>query len=209
MIIFREIAVHDTGGLLNDSYFSSQHFTAWDVNERHRQRWNFISTLGFYGGYNFFISADGKTTQFRAIGEETAAQKGRNWDVISICLAGNFSLGVDKPTLLQQSSLKNLITMLIWKNLQSYKITDAELDLSPERVFPHRHFNSTECYGSDLKDSWAKDLLRDAPLPIAESQESVLRSLYLALRDKLLLLLNLLKKQQVQGVSLPCADQAR
>ena len=54
------------------------------------------SSLGWWVGYNFFTDSDGKTTQTRAIGEETIAQKGMNCDVperclaISHCLSGNF-----------------------------------------------------------------------------------------------------------------------
>src|SRR3990167_4334029 len=123
MITIKELALHHTGGLLNNPFYSSRHFTAEYVNQLHKQRWNFKSSLGKNGGYNLFYELDGKRTQFRAIGEETAAQKGHNFDVISVCFAGNFIKNpegkwVDAPSLAQLIAFKNdLIALLEYGSL--------------------------------------------------------------------------------------------
>src|SRR3990167_9285095 len=80
--------IHHVGGLDADIYASTQRFIAENVNQAHKARWNFKSEIGWYGGYNFFINSKGEITQFRKIGEETAAQKGynQNGEVISVCL---------------------------------------------------------------------------------------------------------------------------
>lgn len=77
------------------------------VNEYHRQKWNMLSSLGWYGGYNYFCDVDGSVTQFRKEGEETVAQAGHNLDTISMCLAGDFNVGY--PTLPQRRALKKFI----------------------------------------------------------------------------------------------------
>lgn len=139
------IAIHNTGGLGADYFASTQHLTAESVNLAHKDRFNMLSSLGWWGGYNFFIDKDGKITQFRGIGEETAAQKGYNFGgvAISVCLAGNFSRGVDRPTHLQIAAVKNLI-----------------LSLPPAKIVPHRFLQlSTECYGSGLTDSYFNDII--------------------------------------------------
>jgi len=75
------------------------------VNNHHKRKWNMLSALGFYTGYNFFCEPTGKRTQTRLVGEETIAQIGNNCDVpsrcgmISYCMAGYFK--VEKPTQFQ------------------------------------------------------------------------------------------------------------
>jgi len=76
----------------------------------HKQQWNMISSLGFYGGYNYEISAAGKVTQFRVDGEITAAQYQENMNdgrAISIALDGNFDS--ELPTEAQMLAIKELI----------------------------------------------------------------------------------------------------
>lgn len=72
------------------------------VNTYHKQKWNDVSELGYYTGYNFFVEPTGARTQCRLVGEETIAQVGNNCDVpercgmVSYCMAGNFA--AEKPT---------------------------------------------------------------------------------------------------------------
>ena len=145
------LAVHHSGGLGNDVLAKTQNLTAEDVNREHRARWDFISSLGWYAGYNFFISNDGKITQFRAIGEKTAAQKGFNFkgEVISVCLAGNFTPGVESPTLAQIAALKDLAKEIAAKGVA----------ILPWNIVPHRFFGMTECYGTALADDWARKII--------------------------------------------------
>lgn len=153
----RYIAIHHSGGIFGNRYFSTQHHTARDVNEWHKQRWpDFKSELGWYGGYNFFIDQFGIVTQFRRVGEETAANKGHNLDTISICLAGNFTLKngamVNTPTPQQIEQLKILL---------NYFYTGMRI-IKWENIVPHRSLQYTECYGDGLSDSWARDLIAEA-----------------------------------------------
>ena len=62
----------------------------WKINEYHKQKWNFPSQMGYFGGYNYLCEQDGELRQYREDGEETAAQKGENKTALSICLVGNF-----------------------------------------------------------------------------------------------------------------------
>src|SRR3990167_3444300 len=112
-----DIACHHLGGIASDPYLSTIDFTAEDVDRRHKAQWEFKSSLGKFGGYSILIEKTGHWTQFRALGEELASVKGRNLDIISIALSGNFNLKpdgqpVDKPTIAQQITLKNILIAL-------------------------------------------------------------------------------------------------
>lgn len=179
------IGVHHTGGLLNDPYAKTQHLTAEQVDAIHKERYEMQSTLGRWGGYNFYIGRDGSVTQFRAIGEETAAQRGHNFDTISICLAGNFSkrngFYIEYPELMQTVAFANLALSIfngsVWNK---YKvITGTELAIPYRNILPHRALQAgTECYGG-LPDSWSRDVLIDS----LRSQISIIQKLILKLQD--------------------------
>jgi len=135
--------MHHTGGVNDDALARTQRLTAEHIDNAHRQRWNFQSSLGRFGGYNFYIEKYGKVTQFRAIGEETAHTKGYNYDgiAIGICLAGNF-LSDERPTPEQLLALKNLMQQLPSVNVYN--------------VVPHRYLQPTEC--NALPDDWGRKL---------------------------------------------------
>ena len=142
--------VHHSGGTLYDRYAKTQHLKAEQVNKYHKDKWNFKSSLGFYGGYNFFIDKEGIITQFRAIGEETAAQKGHNSDSVSYCLAGNFNIkgvnGIEQPNRKQIESLAFLL--------------EQEPHIQQSSIVPHWVLQPTECYGASLSADWARSLLK-------------------------------------------------
>ncbi len=142
-------AIHHTGGLGQNQYASTRLLTADNIDKAHKARWNYKSSLGYFSGYNFFIDFQGNITQFRAIGEETMAQKGYNFDgkVISICLAGNFTKGIDMPTKEQEIALREL-----YKQLPQ---------VAPYNIVPHRKLSSTDCFGTGLKDDWARNVILD------------------------------------------------
>ena len=120
------------------------------TNEYHRQKWNMKSSLGFYGGYNYEIAADGNVRKFREEGEETAAATGHNFDAVHICLDGEFD--VELPT---DAQIKSLTKLLI-------EVQDRhEVPLS--NVVPHRTFANKTCYGSKLSDDWARNLHKLGP----------------------------------------------
>lgn len=151
----KRVVIHHSGGLYSDPYASTQNHTAEMINEAHRARWNFVSMLGKYGGYNSVIEMTGLETQYRMIGEETAAQKGYNKDTLSICVMGNFILNpngfaIDKPT---SSQTHRLSKSLFW--------IYNTLKIPIYNFIPHRLLAPTECYGNALSNSWARDRLKN------------------------------------------------
>lgn len=145
------LVIHHCGGIGFDVLASTKHHTAEMINQAHKARWNFIDPLtGKYGGYNFFITSSGEITQFRALGSETCAQLGFNFNgvAISICLAGNFTKGVDLPTREQENALREL-----YKQLPQ---------VAPYNIVGHRSLTGfTECPGNALKDDWARNIILD------------------------------------------------
>jgi len=156
----KNICIHHSGGLGNNNRASTQSLTAHAINQAHRDRWNYISTLGYYGGYNFHIDQSGTITQFRAIGEETMAQIGHNFDTVSICLSGNFS-GVDTPTESQIASLKYVMFSLLEKKHEFAVVPGTEISIGWGNIYPHRVLQPfhTECNGTSLPDDWGRKFM--------------------------------------------------
>jgi len=79
------------------------------VNEYHKKKWDFKSSLGYYCGYHYFIETDGKITQARANDEMGAHCKadGMNHKSIGIGLTGDFTKEV--PSDAQLKSLEKLV----------------------------------------------------------------------------------------------------
>jgi len=142
------IIVHHIGGTESDLYADTSQVSFQQVNEYHRQLWDFKSKFGYYCGYHYFIDCNGNITQARDDMEEGAHCIGLNNSSIGICLAGNFDLAV--PNSLQVNALKNLLARLSEK----YKISSSS-------IFPHRQFSKKSCYGKRLSDDWARKLLFD------------------------------------------------
>ncbi len=127
------------------------------INEYHRQKWDFPSSLGFYIGYHYFIDIDGQVRQGRADADEGAHCIGYNLKSIGVCLNGNFD--ITTPTIPQINSLKKLLLELALK----YKITN-------DKIVPHRRFCSTKtCYGKNLSDTWASDLVKNENLTVQKT----------------------------------------
>lgn len=140
------IIVHHTGGTDLDPLCDTSNQTFEVVDEYHRQKWDFISSLGHYLGYQYYIDKKGKLTQGRADSDEGAHTIGMNTQSIGICMAGNFDL--TNPTDVQVETLKTFL---------NDKMKQYEIPI--ERVVPHRHFANKTCYGRNLKDEWLKDIL--------------------------------------------------
>jgi len=179
IVNIKYLTVHHTGGVEDNKYASTQHHTAEDINTWHKLRWpDFKSELGWYGGYNFFIDKNGLVTQFRRVGEETAANKGHNLDAVSICLAGNFTKMVDEPTEQQTVKLKELLTYFYKSGIIKW-----------ENIIPHRALQYTECYGNGLSDTWARDLIieerkKDVSRIIQELSDIIARLILLINKKK-------------------------
>lgn len=181
----RYICLHHTGGLGDDYYAHTQHLTVDQINNAHQARWpDFKSSLGYYVGYNFVIEKDGKITQTRAIGEETAHTKGFNTSSIGICLTGNFASN-EKPTLEQILALKNLMQALP--------------SVHYSRVVPHRYLQtSTVC--NCLPGDWGRKIYLE-----------VIREKINLIQKMLLTLLDLIQKSKfkVGAQYLRCEDVAK
>lgn len=144
------LIVHHTGGSDANPLQDSSNFTFEQCNELHKQRFNFISSLGFYVGYHYYIEKDGTIKQARADNEEGAHTIGYNTSSLGICLAGNFDAML--PTEVQ---IKTLTDFLKTKSIQ--------YGINLENVVPHRKFAKKTCYGNKLTDDWAANLIRNLP----------------------------------------------
>ncbi len=123
----------------------------------HQSKWGFLSTLGFYVGYQYIIEKTGAIRQARADDEEGAHTLGENTRSIGIMLAGNFD--ADVPTWPQIESLGILLETLIKAH-----------NIKEDQIFPHRAFATKSCYGTKLPDNWGKLVLdyRKAKLAISK-----------------------------------------
>lgn len=146
------IIIHHFGGTDADPLADTSNQTFEVVNEYHRQKWNFVSSLGYYCGYQYVIEKDGKITQARADTETGAHAIGHNDSSIGIALAGNFDLTM--PTQAQIEALKPLINSLRDK-----------YNILLENVVPHRKFANKTCFGRLLSDDWVIKLL--TPIHVA------------------------------------------
>lgn len=177
------IGIHHTGGLGTDNFASTKHLTMDQIDSAHKSRWpDFPSSIKrfngrpYYCGYNIVLFPDGSHIQCRAFGAETAAQKGHNFDTISICLVGNFmkradGSSVDSVTPAQQRALQSLLKGILSGSHLGIYVSDPGIkyDLSYSRIHPHRILqpNHTDCYGTYLPDDWARQLAL-APDPTPE-----------------------------------------
>jgi len=159
MARIRHIAIHHSGGTQSNRFASSRNITWQQINAYHRDKWYFKSEIipNSFGGYNLFYSpVTRKVHQFRAIGEETAAQWGHNFDTISLCIGGNYTKG--SPDHLTEQNIEDIGAILgaLLTGTHHWHIKrGTEIDLSPQRIRPHRHFqSSTECYGNGLSDGF-------------------------------------------------------
>lgn len=160
------------------NYIGVHHFagnlTLKQVNDEHHNRWPELPSElrpDLWVGYNFIVWKDGTWTQCRFIGEETAAQKGHNFDTVSICLAGNFTRGIELPTDAQKTALKWLILSVIGGNPGGLGLAvkaGTTVDVKPENILPHRVLqpNHTECYGNALTDDWAQKVAFPISAPV-------------------------------------------
>ena len=152
MNIPKYLIVHHTGGTNSNPLADTSHHTFEIVNAYHRQNPNINlghpSSLGYYIGYHYFIEKSGRTIQGRADNDEGAHTKGKNDESIGICLAGNFDLTL--PAKEQIDSLLKLLERL-----------SALYKIPINNIVPHRKFSSKTCYGLNLSNDWAADLVRE------------------------------------------------
>src|SRR3990167_9494525 len=154
-----------------DVHHFAGNLTLPQLNAYHKSRWpDFPSRLNpnWFVGYQICIWRDGSWTQTRYFGEEGAHTKGHNWDTIGIALNGNCNK--EKPTLVQTETLRRILTSIIKKDFAEFKVlTGTEINVPLQNIVPHRALSQTDCYGTLLSDTWARNLVPDEaeikPLP--------------------------------------------
>lgn len=118
-------------------------------NNYHKEQWNFISSMGFYLGYNYEIARSGRLRQARKDGEQTAAcyqNEMNNGQCIHICLDGNFD--EEKPEAAQVFALRDLLKKLV----QQYKI-------AKENIVFHRDYAPKSCPGKNMDINFIRSLV--------------------------------------------------
>ena len=143
------LIVHHTGGTDAQPLLDTSNFTFKQCDELHKERFNMLSSLGFYVGYHYYIEKDGKVYQSRKDNEEGAHTIGKNTSSIGICLAGNFDSTL--PTSAQITALKELLKKKVFEH-----------NIPIANIVPHRTFAKKTCYGTKLADTWAQDLFKSS-----------------------------------------------
>jgi len=169
-MIISNISGHHSGGLGNDQYASTEFLTPEDIAKYHKRKWDSPSkymtgTFLSYAGYN--VIYDAKTREWhqcRAIGEQTIAQRGHNEDTFSFCVIGNFNAqngkSVDPMTEEMEKDIASFLHDLINGNKRNLiMVAGVKLNFSIKRIYAHRFFGWTSCYGSFLADNWAQELV--------------------------------------------------
>lgn len=162
-----ETVLHHSGGVKANPLASSAHLTVQDIDRAHRDRWSFPSAYmrngerPFYIGYNaVYDPKDGKFTQTRALGEETAHTVGHNFSSFGLCIIGNFSVKPDGSTVdpLTPKMVDDVIAFLddLYDGNKGGLIIkpDTKVKLSIFRTHPHRFYQQTECYGFGIDNNF-------------------------------------------------------
>lgn len=216
------IAVHHAGGTQADYYASSLHMTPASISEAHRLRWNFPSKYIFdvatdgkpigeakpwYAGYNcIYDPKTRKFTQTRAIGEETAAQIGFNFNTFSLCIIGNYMIkpgswpraSVDPLTAQIEQDVTMFLHDLIDGNKRGLFVApDTMISLDVSRVHPHRFYQAgTDCYGTFPSDTYFRDLLityKPVPVPPIDQRPTAISTSTVTLEQRNALIQSLLQ----------------
>jgi len=133
----KHIVVHCDGG----------NWTFKQVDDYHRRKWGFISSLGYGCGYHYYDSINGLLTQARADNEEAAhcvqykpyyRKDYWNRNSIGICLQND---AIKDPTREQMRTLEKLLD----EKCAKYGIPKSE-------IYGHRQFINKECPGDYLME---------------------------------------------------------
>ena len=129
-MLVKEIIIHHSASSKNKT-------TVDDINNWHKVRWpDFKSSLGYWIGYHFVITGDGKLTQTRR-SNELGAHCIPNEGKVGICLTGNFD--IEEPNKEQLNSLTALLEQL-----------KKEYNLEDKNIFGHCEKSQTACPGKNL-----------------------------------------------------------
>ena len=166
---------HHSGGNSYNQHASSLHVTPEEIAAHHKKKWNFPSQyitdpILKYAGYT--VIYDPKTrifVQCRALGEEGAHTKGHNDHAFGLGIIGNYNMqhlgspvrtSVDPMTEQIEKDVAAFQHDLINGNKRNLIVApDTILNFSMKRIYAHRFFSQTLCYGSFLADTWAQNLV--------------------------------------------------
>jgi len=132
---------------------SPQGQTAQAIDNYHKGKWNFRSSLGKYAGYQYIIAKDGTVTQHRKDDEPGAhcREKNMNYKSIGICVVGWYDDGHHTlPTKRQQTSLGKLLVEKM-----------AEWGISRDNVQFHRDYAPKTCPGLHITQDFISGLLNE------------------------------------------------
>lgn len=164
-----QIVIHHAGGIGNDNNASTRHLTPQHISNAHKQRWGGYNPSQYildenlrYGGYTvYYEPITRKFTQMRAIGEETIAVKGQNFNTFQLCIGGNYNKGVDPLTMQIEKDITLFLHDLINGNKRNLIVANnTEKDFAISRIYSHRHFKkTTNCYGTGIANNHFRDLV--------------------------------------------------
>lgn len=132
-------------------------------NRTHKGRWQVISSLGFYLGYNYEIAKSGKIRQARMDGERTVAcyqENMNNGQCIHICLDGNFE--IEKPASTQIFALRDLLKKLV----QKYEI-------QKDNIVFHKDYSSTVCPGKNMDIDFIRSLVETVKVETSDKDKLI------------------------------------
>src|SRR3990167_9656144 len=162
------LIIHHSGGTNANPLTDTSNHTAQMM-----EAWHLLK--GWEGlGYHYVIHKDGAIWAGRPEHRNGAHTVGYNERSIGICMSGNFDL--TRPTLPQINSLKSLLIDLT-----------KRYNLNPIKIVPHRLFATKTCYGKNLTNDWARNLLDiklDEKLDaICETEKKEINSLKKVIND--------------------------
>lgn len=163
------IIIHHAGGTDANPLQDSSNYTVQMCNRDHK-RFDMLSSLGWYVGYQYFIDKQGVVTKCREDTEEGAHTIGQNKSSIGICLAGNFDATL--PTEAQKTALKALLEKKM-----------KEWNIPIQNIVPHRKFAVKTCFGRKLPDDFAQKLVT-VPTTKADTVTPLLSKLVFQIGNK-------------------------
>lgn len=125
------------------------------INEYHRKKFGFKSSLGYYAGYHYVIDVKGQIHQARAHKDPGAHTKenNMNYKSLGVCLTGWFDDGHDAmPNEKQRIALKKLLTHLM-----------EQEDIPWGNIRFHRDYSPKTCPGMHITKNWIYQLLEVGP----------------------------------------------
>jgi N-acetylmuramoyl-L-alanine amidase CwlA len=135
------IIIHHTSGTDKNPLADTSHHTYEIIRNWH------MKGLGWEDiGYHWVIEKYGKIVA--GLPENVVGSHciGMNFKSIGVVVCGNFDL--TKPTKKQEEAFANKVSEI----RKRYKIPYSN-------IIPHRFFSNKTCYGNNLSDSWAKELV--------------------------------------------------